>query len=143
MSENIVTDHPFTIEQRATLEILVGLIVPADEEFNVPGADDPSIFAEIVELAITNAEQILAAVHFAQAMAADEELGAVADQLEGHKVMAPLVSAVMQCYYRDDRVMRSLGKEPRAPFPEGYAVESGDWSMLAPVQERGKIWRDA
>jgi len=53
------------------------------------------------------------------------------------------VSLVMQCYYRDDRVMESLGMEPRPPFPEGFEVEEGDWSMLEPVQRRGKIWRDA
>ncbi len=32
---------------------------------------------------------------------------------------AVLARVILQCYYRDDRVLRSLGIELRAPFPEG------------------------
>ena len=46
-----------------------------------------------------------------------------------------------QCYYRDDRVMRSLGMEPRPPFPKGYEVAQGDWSLLEPVKARDPFWR--
>ena len=46
-----------------------------------------------------------------------------------------------RCYYRDDRVMASIGIEVRPPFPEGYAVEEGDLSLLDPVRARGPIWR--
>jgi hypothetical protein len=48
---------------------------------------------------------------------------------------------VLLCYYRDDRVMHSLGQEPRAPFPKGHEVEQGDWSLLDPVRARPPIWR--
>jgi len=64
-------------------------------------------------------------------------------ELEGHPAMTPLMSLVMQCYYRDERVMVSLGIEPRAPFPNGFELPQDDWSMLDAVQNRGKIWRDA
>ncbi|MGH7054344.1 MAG: hypothetical protein ACREFK_16060 [Stellaceae bacterium] len=30
--------------------------------------------------------------------------------------------------------MRSLGMEPRPPYPKGFEVESGDWSLLDPVR---------
>lgn len=53
-----------------------------------------------------------------------------------------LLAIIAQCYYRDDRVMRSLDMEPRPPFPEGFEVEEGDWSLLEPVKQRGKIYRD-
>ena len=49
---------------------------------------------------------------------------------------------VLQCYYRDDRVMISLGMEPRAPFPKGHDLPQGDWALLDPVRKRGKIWRE-
>ena len=52
-----------------------------------------------------------------------------------------LVSIIAQCYYRDDRVMRSLEMEPRSPFPQGFEVEQGDWSLLDPVKRRGRIYR--
>jgi hypothetical protein len=50
---------------------------------------------------------------------------------------------VLHCYYRDDRVMISLGMEARPPFPKGYEVEQGDWSLLDPVRAMPKLWRDA
>jgi hypothetical protein len=54
----------------------------------------------------------------------------------GGGAAATLVRVVLQCYYRDDRVLRSLGLESRAPFPLGYTLEQGDWSLLDPVKAR-------
>ena len=54
----------------------------------------------------------------------------------GGGAAATLVRVVLQCYYRDDRVLRSLGLELRAPFPQGYVLEQGDWSLLDPVKAR-------
>jgi hypothetical protein len=48
-----------------------------------------------------------------------------------------------RCYYRDDRVMRAIGMEVRAPYPLGFKVEQGDLSLLEPVRLRGKKYRDA
>ena len=42
----------------------------------------------------------------------------------GGAAAATLVRVVLQCYYRDDRVLRSLGLELRAPFPQGYTCWS-------------------
>jgi hypothetical protein len=39
--------------------------------------------------------------------------------------------------------MRSLGMEPRPPFPLGFAVEDGDWSLLEAVRARPQLYRDA
>jgi hypothetical protein len=32
--------------------------------------------------------------------------------------------------------------EVRPPFPQGYVVEQGDWTLLEPVQRRPKVYRD-
>jgi len=61
----------------------------------------------------------------------------------GGGAAATLVRVVLQCYYRDDRVVRSLGLELRPPFPRGYALEQGDWSLLDPVKARPSMWRRA
>ena len=58
------------------------------------------------------------------------------------EALKSLTSVILQCYYRDDRVMRSLGMEPRPPFPKGLEVEQGDWSLLDPVRERPKFYRE-
>ena len=61
----------------------------------------------------------------------------------GGAAVATLARVVLQCYYRDDRVVRSLGLEPRPPFPKGYMLEDGDWSLLDPVRARPPMWRRA
>jgi hypothetical protein len=61
----------------------------------------------------------------------------------GGNAAATLVRVVLQCYYRDDRVLRSLGLELRAPFPLGYTLEQGDWSLLDPVKARPSSLRRA
>ena len=38
--------------------------------------------------------------------------------------------------------MESLGMEARPPFPKGYEVEQGDWSLLDPVRARPKMYRE-
>jgi hypothetical protein len=61
----------------------------------------------------------------------------------GGSAAATLIRVVLQCYYRDDRVVRSLGLEPRPPYPIGHVLEQGDWSLLDPVRTRPPLWRQA
>jgi hypothetical protein len=57
-------------------------------------------------------------------------------RLSGGGSAATLARVILQCYYRDDRVLRSLGIELRAPFPKGHVLPDGDWSLLDPVKAR-------
>jgi hypothetical protein len=57
-------------------------------------------------------------------------------------IVKALGRAVLQCYYRDDRVLHGLGIEPVAPFPKGRLLEQGDWSLLDAVRGRPQMWRD-
>lgn len=157
MSATIATDSPFNEEEAALLRTLALLIIPPSADYDLPGAHDEAIFADLLNEAANNEEGIRPAVAAAMeaglqpvnfSVAFDPITTAAAalervQQLEGTPALAPLVSVIMQCYYRDDRVMRSIGMEARPPFPLGYELEEGDWSMLEPVQRRGKIWRDA
>ena len=52
---------------------------------------------------------------------------------KGGQPAAALGRIVLGAYYRDDRVLLALGHEARAPFPKGYEVEQGDWSLLEVV----------
>ena len=69
---------------------------------------------------------------------------AVADRLRetGGLALKMLTRIILQCYYRDDRVMRSLDMEVRPPFPIGFELEQGDWSLLDPVRVRPKLYRE-
>jgi len=61
----------------------------------------------------------------------------------GGVAAATLSRVILQCYDRDDRVLRSLGLELRPPFPNGHTLEQGDWALLDPVKMRPSMWRRA
>jgi hypothetical protein len=134
----------------AELRCLAGVIIPASTKYDVPGADDDRIFADIVASIGRDAEPVLAALARLRALAGgpfaaldDARRTEVAANLRAERsaAVAVLTRIVLLCYYRDDRVMLSLGLEPRAPFPKGHEVEQGDWSLLDPVRARKPFWR--
>jgi hypothetical protein len=134
------------------LRALAGLMIPASTTYGVPGADDELIFADIVKSlerdtadAQTALRQLATLSGGAFAELSPERRAEVAARFkqEGGAPLFALNRAVLLCYYRDDRVMRSLGQEPRSPFPKGHVVEQGDWSLLDPVRERLPMWRRA
>jgi len=127
-------------------------MIPASQEYRVPGADDDAIFADIVSSLGTDARLVVAALQrlaalsggiFAEQSGAQQLLACEAFRNERSPLVTVLERVTVQCYYRDDRVMQSLNMEPRPPYPRGFEVESGDWSLLDPVRARGRIYRDA
>ena len=138
-------------EETRDLQCVAGVMIPASTEFDIPGADDPAIFADIVASLgrdfadVRRALGRLAALGggpFADLDETRREAVAASFQAEAGPPLAALSRAVLQCYYRDDRVVLSLGMETRAPFPKGHVLEQGDWSLLDPVRTRPKMWRD-
>ena len=145
-------DSPLTPAQRDDLRTIAGMIIPASVEFDVPGADDPAIQADIVATLGRDARLVrealdelarLAGLPLAGLDPARREAVAVELRAKGGAAVATLTRVVLQCYYRDDRVVRSLGLEPRPPYPKGHVLEEGDWSLLDPVRARPPIWRRA
>ncbi|WP_027571078.1 hypothetical protein [Bradyrhizobium sp. WSM1743] len=137
---------PLTPRQRQDLSTIAAMIVPASDEYKVPGADDPEIQADMLATLGRDTKQVAAALDHLARLAgmplADLEPAArdgVVQQfrISGGVAAATLVRVVLQCYYRDDRVLRSLGLELRAPFPKGHVLPDGDWSLLDPVKARG------
>jgi len=138
--------------QRDDLKTVAAMIVPASDEYRVPGADDDMIQADILatlgrDTAVVRAalDQLarLAGKPLAELDAARRGIVAQEFRATGGAAAAALVRVVLQCYYRDDRVLRSLGLELRAPFPKGYPLEQGDWSLLDPVKARPPSLRRA
>ena len=130
---------------------LASIMVPACAEYGVPGADDAAIFADIIRSLGRDRNDVRKALAQLRELAGEDfgtleasTAGAAATALlerEGAEIMA-VGRAVLQCYYRDDRVVRSLGLEPRAPYPKGHVLEQGDWSLLDAVRRRPRMWRD-
>jgi hypothetical protein len=145
-------DGPLTRAQSDDLRAIAGLIIPASVEFDVPGADDPAIQADIMATLGRDAEMVREALDQLARLAgrplagldlAPREAAAMELRAKGGAAVAALTRVVLQCYYRDDRVVRSLGLEPRPPYPKGYVLEEGDWSLLDPVRARPPMWRRA
>jgi len=143
-------NHDLTAEQVRDLRALAGAIIPPSATYGVPGADDEKIFSDILRSLGRDRDDICRALaHLARlAGGAFADLGpersaqvAVNFREVGGTPLAALVRVVLLCYYRDDRVMRSLGQEPRPPFPKGHVVEQGDWSLLDPVRARPRMYR--
>jgi hypothetical protein len=140
-----------TLAERRDFRRLAGFMVPASAEYDVPGADDEAIFADIVRSLGRDRSDVRTALLMLREIAGGEfaeldEPNAEAAAMsllsrEGPLVLA-LGRAVLQCYYRDDRVFRALGREPRPPYPKGHELEQGDWALLDAVRGRPRMWRD-
>lgn len=135
-----------------TLREAAGFMIPASSEYGVPGADDELIFANIAATLGRDTDAVrrglqrldaLAEGSFARLGGEQKNAALMKLAMTDLPLLSALVMVIVRCYYRDDRVMRSLQMEVRAPFPKGFELEQGDWSLLDPVRARGPIWRDA
>jgi hypothetical protein len=152
--ETDMADDPrseLTPAELRDLRRLAGFMVPSSTDYRVPGADDEPIFADIVRSLGPDQNAVRKALAMLREMAG-RDFSAI-DETEAEKKAIELLGrvgpeitalgrAVLQCYYRDDRVIRSLGLEPGPPFPRGNRVEQGDWTLLDPVRNRPPMWRD-
>jgi hypothetical protein len=147
----VVTDTTLSPPQTRDLQLLVGLMIPASDEYGIPAANDPIIFADILASLGRDLGDVRAALDELGTLAGgpfadlnQERAAAAAERFlaSDTPAVAMLGRLVLFCYYRDDRVLRSLGMEPGAPFPKGHVVEQGDWSLLDAVRGRPQLWRD-
>jgi hypothetical protein len=140
-----------TADQCRSLRCLVEIMIPASTEYDVPSAGDDAIFVDILRSFGRDAEHVPAVLRtldevaggvFADLEPARREAAAARLRENGGESLMYLNRIILQCYYRDDRVMRSLGLEVRPPFPKGFEVEQGDWSLLDPVRARPRLFRE-
>jgi len=138
-------------DQRRSFRCLAEMIIPASADYGVPSAGDAVIFTDILRSLGRDAEHVVEVLRTLDTLSggvfADLDRprrDAVAARLRetGGDALMYLTRIVLQCYYRDDRVMRSLGLEVRPPFPKGFEVEQGDWSLLEPVRARPPFFRE-
>lgn len=145
------TRSGLTAVEMQDLQCVAGVLIPSSAEFGVPGADDPVIFADIVaslgrdlgEVRLALAElALLARSTFAAVDEAEREALAIEFYSQSGEVAETLGRTLLQCYYRDERVIRALGLAPGPPFPRGRTLDQGDWSLLEPVSSMPPLWRD-
>ena len=147
-----MSDQTLTEAEIADLRCLAGMIIPPSAKYGVPGADDDTIFSDIVNSIGRDRNDVRAALATLRTLAGGPFValdaarrGEVTAKLraDGGAQIGVLTRIVLHCYYRDDRAMVSLGLEARPPFPKGHVLEQGDWSLLDPVRARKPFWRPA
>ncbi len=144
----------YTVNERSVLGALVERIIPASETHGVPGASDEAILTDILGVAAPHHGALCGALANLEALAegacgagfmelSDSDQAAAAKAFRAAQPeLAGLIAALTaQCYYRDDRVMRALDMETRPPFPKGFEVAGGDWSLLDPVRTHQAFFR--
>jgi len=151
MSTGLSFDTGLSAAELRDLRRLAGFMVPADVGYGVPGADDEVIFADIIGSLGRDAPAVRAALQMLQEIAGQDLSSLDTEKAEAAMLtllgrddldVKVLGRVVLQCYYRDDRVLHGLGIEPVAPFPKGRVLEQGDWSLLDAVRGRPQMWRD-
>jgi len=145
-----------TSAQRATLDIVLNLIVPPSADGRMPGAAEvgvpaylfaeapdalPALCRELEELERRSRERF--AREFAELEERERKSLIAEMRAREPSFMSRLSMKTLACYYQHDRVLEGLGMEARPPYPKGYQVVQGDLSLLEPVRARGKIYRDA
>ena len=141
------------LPQIQQISCLAALVVPASKEYEIPGADDPQILAQIVLKCMSIAAAVKQHLVVLDELCRDQwDMGFVdldvdaqmqAVVLDGREqsVYQQFAAIVVGAYYADPRVLTSLDLPGRAPFPQGHDVEQGDWSLLDVVKKRGRIYR--
>ena len=140
-----MSDQTLGDAEIADLRCLARMIIPPSAKYGVPGADDDTIFSDIVNslgrdrghacvtalarAAHTGRRSPRCAGYCAPCAELAAKLRAEAGPHAG-----VLTRIVLLCYYRDDRVMVLLGLEARPPFPKATCWSKGDWSLLDPVR---------
>src|ERR1044071_6356852 len=113
----MTSETPLTEAQRENLRVIAGIIIPASMEFDVPGADDPAIVEDMLAtlgrdaILVREALDELARVAGAPLAGIEPQRRgevALALRAKGGPAVAALTRVVLQCYYRNDRVVRSL-----------------------------------
>ncbi|HEY7576029.1 MAG TPA: hypothetical protein VH855_00420 [Acetobacteraceae bacterium] len=146
-----MSEAALSASESQDLRRIAGIMIPAGGEYGVPGADDPLIFADIEASLGRDLDEVRGALATLARLAGgnfasldDARAATVLEQFlaTNSTTAAALGRAILQCYYRDDRVLTSLGMEPRPPFPKGHTLEQGDWSLLDAVRNRPRLWRD-
>lgn len=140
-----------TPAEREALVAVAGHMIPASAEYGVPGADDPAIIDDIASSLDRDGGTVQTALAILlrmtegkpQDLVAPLGAGIIARFRAEHRDLGGVLEmTVARSYYADDRVLRSLALETRPPFPKGYDLERGDWSMLDPVRARGRIYKE-
>lgn len=150
----IGTDSPLTEGQYRTLVSILNLIIPASEEFNMPAASVIDILSHLREMESSQAGMIGNALTVLDSIVVNDKVKGIHSMKESdrEKCVAEfadlhpelwqlLVQNTMVCYYQNEQVLAALGMNSQ-PYPKGNEFAPSDLSLLDPVRQREKFYRE-
>lgn len=145
---------PFNDTQRAALEVLMDLLIPASADGRMPAARTLGLYDNVATMRAADRtlfEQGLAdldtratLLHGAAfARVSLVQAKALVDQLRDERsaFVQSFMAQTVGRYVSHPVVMPLIGLEPRPLWPKGNVVAEGDWSLLDVVKQRAKIYR--
>ena len=155
MSDQITLTEALSAKDVATLKVVLDAILPADTVRNMPSAGEDDIADKIAGEIRAERVGLVKAGLAGLVERARSKHGAALEELESAQVVdlytecessnstfyQTLSAVAIQRYYQNPKVMVGLGMDPRPPYPKGFEVPRGDFSLLDQVKKRDKIYR--
>ena len=135
------------MQENQFLTVLLDILLPASADGRLPSAATLGLVAAPEPWLLQGLHGIEAAAQedlqsSFLALARDQQEALVEKlQRKMFRFFGDLGKQLIQGYYLDERVVKAIGGEARAPFPLGYFPIDGDLSLLEPVFERGQMYR--
>lgn len=148
-----MTNPGFSAEELHLLASVLDEIIPPSADGRLPGAGQLGMARYIDEalkktpdlrsMIVQGLSDLDALAHSRKAM----DFTALVQEdkvqlLNEQGFVLPLAFQTYIAYYQQTRVVEALGLEARAPHPEGYHLPPNDLSLLDPVRQRHKGYRE-
>ena len=144
--DTIIRSGALDEERRRILNAIADTLLPASEEGRMPSAGDLDVWGHVTEFDPDGTDEVLAVIgrfdDGFSVLSLDERVSAMTAFSEAEPALFRAVLArVYGCYYQNDVVMEGIGLAKGPPFPRGNTVESGDLSLLDPVNALDRRYR--
>lgn len=138
-------EYTLSDERRATLAVVLDLLIPPDTARGLPGAGE--VCVDAIDATLRSKPMFRLTVEPGLDWFGNREPGTGNDALAALQNEMPafvptLVFLTYSAYYQQPRVVEALGVEGRPPHPRGYAMEPSDLdALLSKVRARGRMYR--
>jgi hypothetical protein len=149
-----IAPAPFGEAERAALDVLMDLLIPASADGRMPAARSLRLYDNIATMrsrertilgdGLAELDRRALADHGVSFAQLDQTRAkALVDAMrgEGSVFVQTFVAQTVGRYVSQPSVMPLLGLEVRPMWPQGNVVAEGDWSLLDVVREREKFYR--
>lgn len=129
----------------ALTKYIFDLIFPGDKELDLPSASEINLH-EIIYCYHSSDEinEFVGLFKCNDTEIRKPDKGFSIDRLmrKNARLAIPIIKSCMTIYYSCEEVLRVIQSSPIPLFPEGCYIEESDWTILEPVYEKGKVFRE-